>query len=307
MNQSSKLTDTTACKRGAEGRWRRWLGHVSLGITLASVIIGTGVFVLWEAPSVHLADGVFWQPNREYLQPEGIWNQIGVHTLVIQWMVTDGRTWFPSRKLPQWKPQPNWTRISDAPWAEKTIVGLAGDFQLPRARMDALQLASLSSNIVTDIPIKNPLAWYAPVEISPGWRDIPSIRAYLAGLPRPLWVTIYGGNEMTPDELVSWVRSWLPPGVGVLYQDGVGVGRETPNQALRRTQALANAFGKSRVGVILEAFKETPQGHFIPASVWRVAKQLRTYRGFEIYIFSTQTLGYKEVLLLKLLGLLGIS
>jgi hypothetical protein len=307
MKKINKLTDTAAYKRGAAGRWRRWLRRISLGILLVSVTIGTGIFVLWEIPPVNLAEGIFWQPNREYIQPEGIWNQIGVHTLVVQWMVTDGRSWFPSSKLPQWEPQTDWTRIRDAPWAKKIIVGLAGDFQVPRARMNAQKLAALSPDIVASMPIKNPLAWYAPVEISPGWRNVHAIRTYLAGLPRPLWVTIYGGNEMTPTELVSWVRSWLPLGVGVLYQDGVGVGCETPAQAAARARALEAAFGRSHVGIILEAFLQRPQGRFISAGVWRVAKQLRTYKGLHIYIFSAQDLGTVDVLLLKLFALFGFA
>jgi hypothetical protein len=307
MKQANHFAGMMARKRGVDGCWRRWLRRVSLLIILASVTIGSGVFVLWEIPPVNLAEGIFWQPNRKYLQPEGIWNQIGIHTLVVQWTVTDGRAWFPSSNLPQWEPQIDWAHIRDAPWADKTIVGLAGDFQLPHARMDAQQLAALSPDIVTSIPLKNPIAWYAPVEISPGWRNPHAIRAYLAGLPRPLWVTIYGGNKMTPTELVSWVRSWLPPGVGVLHQDGVGVGRETPVQAARRTRALETALGRSHVGIILEAFQQRPQGRFVSAGVWRVAKQLRTYKGLHIYIFSAQTLGTVDVLLLKLFGLLGLA
>lgn len=288
-------------------RLKRLLKSTLLALVLTILAAMLGVFALWEIPPVKLADGIFWQPNRECLHPDGIWNQIGIHTLVIQWMITDGRAWFPSSKLPQWKPQIDWGKITDAPWAKNTIVGLAGDFQVPRARREAQHLADLSSDIVTRIPIKGPLAWYAPVEISPGWRNVQAIKNYLSSLPRPLWVTIYGGYEMTPSELVSWVRSWLPPGVGVLYQDGVGVGKETPTQAARKARALASAFGRSHVGIILEAFQEHPHGQFVSASIWRVAKQLRTYKGLHIYIFSVLTIGNKEVLLLKLLSLLGLA
>ena len=288
-------------------RWWRWIRVFIIYVTIFSVITGTGIILLWKMPPENLAEGIFWQPNQTYLKPEGNWNQIGVHVLVVQWTVTNGRAWFPNKRIPQWKPQVDWSRILKSLWAKKIIVGLAGDFKVPRARKHARELAALSDNIVNSVPIKNPLAWYAPVEVSPGWHNIHAIKTYLASLPRPLWVSIYGGNEMTPAALVSWVRSWLPEGVGVLYQDGVGVGSETPAQAAIRVRALETAFGCSHVGIILEAFKQNPNGQFVSASVWRIAEQLRAYKGLHIYFFSALNLGTYEVIMLKLLGLLGLA
>jgi hypothetical protein len=137
--------------------------------------------------------------------------------------------------------------------------------------------------------------------MSPDWQDLAAVRQYLATLPRPLWVSAYGGYAMSPSAYAQWVKTWLPDDAHLLYQDGVGVGKETVESARAKADALAAALGSGRVSIVLEAFRQDSSG-FGSASVPRILRQLRAYRGLSIYAFSTRQLGWPTVFALKLLA-----
>ena len=48
---------------------------------------------------------------------------------------------------------------------------------------------------------------------------------------------------------------WLPPDVGVFFQDGVGVHARDARTARRYADTLASRLGKARVRIIAEAFR----------------------------------------------------
>lgn len=251
-----------------------------------------------------LIDGVIWQPTRDYAFPKGEWDQIGANTLIIQWgevhyrdAETDQKkTYIPSEQVIQ--------QLLVEPWAKNIILGMSGDFDLAYARQDWQFLALKSQQIsikFSAVPISS---WYAPIEISPEWKDIKAIKSYLNQLPRPLSVSIYADGTLTPNAYVRWVQQWLPGDVKVLFQDGVGVRRHSIKDVVSYAQALKNAFGEERVALILEAF-EVSNGVFKSASVLRINHQLHAYRrlSLPIYVFSCRYLPTWKVLMLKAINM----
>ncbi|MGB0955032.1 MAG: hypothetical protein ACPGZP_03430 [Panacagrimonas sp.] len=249
-----------------------------------------------------LVEGVIWQPSDDYPAPQGNWQRLGADTLLIQWLANDGYARMPGTSLPARVPMPQWSALAEHAWAGRMIVGLASRADLEAARREADALAAQSLRLATKLEPK-PAAWYAPVEISPDWNDAEAIARYLGELPRPLYVSAYGGYQMSDTDFVEWVLSWLPSDVTLLYQDGVGVGRQSVEQARRRADLLAARLGHQRFAIVLEAFRETVDGRFKPAPLWRVAKQLRRYRGLRVYLFSARHLTPWRVRLLRLLTL----
>lgn len=67
-------------------------------------------------------------------------------------------------------------------------------------------------------------------------------------------MSIYSG-EREPENYNLWVKSWLPSQAGVFFQDGVGVGVRTPQQARRILDQLEQTLGKDKTVIVLEAFR----------------------------------------------------
>jgi hypothetical protein len=82
------------------------------------------------------------------------------------------------------------------------------------------------------------------------------------------------------------VAGWLPPDVGVFFQDGVGVYARTPKVALEYLDALRKRLGPERVRVIVEAFRPKLGGGFRPATADELRPQLAAYRGYRTYLFD---------------------
>lgn len=288
----------------AEQRWSRRLKGLVLGVLSAIVLLGglggLAAGFLWWIPPQSLIRGVIWQPSLDYPQPEGQWQQIGADTLVVQWLVTDDRAWRRGLGWPVWDAHTKWPHVQDAAWAKHLVLGLAGNFSMPEARMHWRSLAAQSTQISERLGFR-PQAWYAPIEISPDWTDANAIRDYLRALPRPLWVSVYRADRLSPEQFAAWVHTWLPKGVGVLFEDGVGVGRASPNEARRYARALVKELGRPRVGIVLEAFRTDANGQFIAADFNQIQRQLAAYRplGIGIYVFSCRYLGLSQILLLK--------
>ncbi len=282
---------------------RSWRTVIPRTLAISLSLIGVAILLIWEWPAPPVAQEIFWQPNNESLRPAGFWNQIGVHTLVVQWTITNKKAWCSIPNFPAWKSQPDWKRLSEEPWARQIVLGLAGDFQVPLARSQSTKLITESWKIVGQPPIK-PTAWYAPAEVSPGWKNTKQIRAYLDSLPKPLWVSIYGTQKLHGKTLVRWVRSWLPHRVGLYYQDGVGEGWATPAEARRQVDTLKKALGKQRVRVIVEAYQESASGKIEATSIWSVWHQLQVFHGNTVAIFSTQQFGILQTFEIKALDLL---
>lgn len=279
--------------------WLRTSSVVIVGVLIVAAVV-------FFAPSQKRIDGVIWQPDLAYATPSGNWEAIGAHTLVVQWLVVDSVAWTRTAGFKQSPHMPNWSQLQQQPWARSLVLGLAANRDLDASRREVDTYTRQSNIIAKSAPVR-PLAWYASIEISPDWRDTDAIKTYLSSLPRPLWVSIYGGYDMAAHQYVAWVKSWLPKKVHILFQDGVGVDRESISAARTKAQALIKAFGANRVSVVLEAFAITNGGQIHSASVWRIAAQLRAYHGMSVYVFAGRYLPPFKVFMLKAIAILGLA
>lgn len=231
-------------------------------------------------------EGVVWQIDNEHTEPQGDWQQLGVKRLLVQWTVVDNLAFVPGTELPTGKNMPDWPRIAAQPWAREVILGLAGRFDERTARASLEELAQLSARIAKTPPPVNVTGWYFPVEIDPTWMEAFRLKALLAQLPRPLWISVYDSANVGPEELAQSLVEWLPPDVGVFFQDGVGVYAREAYVARHYANVLARRLGHDRVRLIAEAFRPNPGGGFRPATLAELQPQLANYEGFPIYLFE---------------------
>lgn len=231
-------------------------------------------------------EGVVWQIDNEHTEPRGEWEKLGVQRLLVQWTVVDNLAFVPGTDLTPGAKLPDWRRIAAQPWAREVIVGLAGRFDERTARSSLEELVQLSARIAKTPPPVNIAGWYFPVEIDPTWMEAFRLRTVLAQLPRPLWISVYDSANVGPEELAQSLVEWLPPDVGVFFQDGVGVHAREPYVARHYANVLVRRLGRERVRVIAEAFRPGPGGGFRPATLDELKPQLATYEGFPIYLFE---------------------
>jgi hypothetical protein len=230
-------------------------------------------------------EGTVWQVYNENAAPKGDWERLGARRLLIQWTAVDGiafreGTSMPSGNIPDWK------RIAGEPWAQEVILGLAGRFDETGARADIANLAEASATLAKLPTPLNVVGYYFPVEIDPTWTEAPQLTALLNKLPRPLWISVYDSANVGPQELADGLLKWLPPDVGVFFQDGVGVHARDAWVARHYVTVLERALGKGRVRVIAEAFRPKPGGGFRPATIAELRPQLAAYNGLPIYLFE---------------------
>jgi hypothetical protein len=232
-------------------------------------------------------DGIVWQIDNEHTAPRGDWQKLGVHSVLVQWSVVDGLAFVPGTDLPAGKAMPDWQAIARQPWARDVILGLAGRFDERGARSDLENLVALSAKVAKSPPPGVHITgYYFPIEIDPTWMEAFRLRTLLNQLPRPLWISVYDSANVGPEELAQSLTEWLPPDVGVFFQDGVGVYAREPFVARHYANVLARRLGRDRVRLIAEAFRPNPGGGFRPATLDELRPQLATYEGFPIYLFE---------------------
>lgn len=250
----------------------------ALLFALAAVLAGCAMRV----PPV---EGMVWQIDNETAVPKGDWERLGARRLLVQWTVVDGIAFRENTGLPSGT-IPDWQRIAGEPWAREVILGLAGRFDEKTARAEIAPLAELSARLARLPTPLNVVGYYFPVEIDPTWTEAPQLTALLAQLPRPLWISVYDSANVGPQELADGLLKWLPPDVGVFFQDGVGVHAREAWVARHYVTVLERSLGKGRVRVIAEAFRPRQGGGFRPATIDELRPQLATYAGLPIYLFE---------------------
>jgi len=231
-------------------------------------------------------EGIFWQPDLNSTPPKGNWDLLGVSTLVPQWSVVQSKSWLKHDvNFPKWEKNINLEQLHQQPWAKDIILGLAGEYDEKLARSTALKLAEHSQTIIEHtkfIPLKG---YYFPVEADPSWLGVDYLSKAIRSLPKPLWVSIYSA-EPEPEHLDVWLKSWLPEQTGVFFQDGVGVGTRSPEQAKALLEKLQHEFGQKQIIIVLEAFRPRKNGQFRSAYPWEIIEQLKAYEGQKVYIFD---------------------
>ncbi|WP_407947669.1 alpha-amylase family protein [Paraburkholderia solitsugae] len=236
-------------------------------------------------PDVHV-DGIVWQTDNATARPAGNWQLLGVHDLLIQWIVVDDTSFIVNAGMPAVAHLPDMERISREPWARNVILGLAGYQDEKRARANVARLADVSAAVARLPTPLHVTGYYFPVEIDPTWQDAPKLAGILQRLPHPLWVTVYDRSNIGGDALADWLASWLPADVGVFFQDGCGVYAREAHVARTYLDALSSRLGKQRVRVIAEAFRPAGQNTFRPATADELRVQLQAYDGYSAWLFD---------------------
>ena len=254
---------------------------VSVAALMLVFLFGLGGCAVQVPP----IEGMVWQIDNETAAPKGNWERLGASRLLVQWTVVDGIAFRENTGLPSGT-IPDWQRIASEPWAREVILGLAGRFDEAGARADIAQLAEVSARLAKLPTPLNVVGYYFPVEIDPTWTEAPQLAALLAKLPRPLWISVYDSANVGPQELADGLLKWLPPDVGVFFQDGVGVHAREAWVARHYVNVLERSLGKRRVRLIAEAFRPKQGGGFRPATIDELRPQLATYAGLSIYLFE---------------------
>lgn len=237
-------------------------------------------------PTETRVQGIVWQTDEATTDPVGSWQTLGVHDLLIQWVVVDDKAFVPNAGFPAARHLPDFERIGREPWARNVILGLAGYTDERRARANAARLAEFSIALArVPVPL-HVTGYYFPVEIDPSWADAPALAHTLGKLPRPLWVSVYDSTNVGATTLADWLASWLPADVGIFFQDGCGVYARVPVVAREYLDALSGRLGKARVRVIAEAFRPSAHGGFRAATADELRAQLSEYGGYAVYLFD---------------------
>lgn len=239
-----------------------------------------------DMPNDSHAQGIVWQVDNATANPVGDWQWLGVRALLVQWTVVDDTAFVPDAGLPTAANMPDWARIGREPWARDVILGLAGDADERRARADIDKLVSESLSVARIALPLHVTGYYFPVEVDPTWGDAPKLASLLRTLPRPLWISVYDRSNIGGTALADWLASWLPPDIGVFFQDGCGVYARGPSIARDYLDALSARLGHERVRVIAEAFRPSEHGGFRAASADELRAQLAAYRGYSTYLFD---------------------
>jgi hypothetical protein len=265
---------------------RRTLLAAGVATLLANACSMSGV-----ADTPGLVQGVVWQPDTDHINPHGSWDLLGVNSLLVQWTAVDDLSFLSTGNddvtgLKQLKRTPDWSRISDEPWARNVIVGLAGYFDEHKARTNIPKLVAQSKILAARRPPVHIDGYYFPVEIDPTWQDAASLVPLLNELPRPLWISVYDNSNIGGTTLARVLDSWLPRDVGVFFQDGCGVYARGPIAARSYADAMAALLGKKRVQIIAEAFRPAVGGGFRPATAEELLPQLLAYQGHKTWMFD---------------------
>lgn len=258
---------------------------IALTISVLILLGGCMHLIQSETQPPHI-EGMFWQPDLKTTPPTGNWDLLGVSTFVPQWSVVQTKSWFDHDiGFTKWEKNINLKQLNQNPWAENIILGLAGEYNEKQARSKVVQLAANSQQIIDKTQIIPLKGYYFPVEADPTWLGVGILGQALSTLPKPLWVSIYSAEAM-PEHLDVWLKSWLPEQTHVFFQDGVGVGARSPQQARIILDGLQQEFGQEKVIIVLEAFRATKNGKFRSAYPWEIIEQLKAYEGQKVYIFD---------------------
>lgn len=270
----------------------RLAGAARLGGRLAAVSIAYAAAAFTAAcanmPKDSRAEGIVWQVDNATAHPAGDWQLLGVRRLLIQWTAVDDTAFVLDAGLPAAANMPDWARIGREPWAADVIVGLAGYADEKRARANVEKLVRISAQLArasSSLPL-HISGYYFPVEVDPTWADAAKLGPLTSALPRPLWISVYDRTNIGGKMLADWLATWLPPDVGVFFQDGCGVYARGPEVAREYLEALSAKLGSERVRVIAEAFRPSEHGGFRAATADELRAQLAAYRGYTAYLFD---------------------
>ena len=260
----------------------------NLGVASLSGLFSLGACVSRTRMPEKMVEGILWQLDDKTLDPQGNWDRIGARTLMIQWSALNGVSFIEGGPWPQAERLPDWQAIARQPWAHEVILGLAGHSDENTARADFANLVDVSEQLARLPTPLNVVGWYFPVELDSSWQDARKLGPLLARLPRPLWLSLYDSANVGAETLAQWLDGWLPPDVGIFFQDGVGVHARTAAVARQHADVLIRSLGHQRVRMIAEAFRPRagPGSGFRSATAAELRAQLQAYDGLPVYLFD---------------------
>ena len=211
---------------------------------------------------------------------------MGIDSLLIQWTAVDGVSFVPGAPWPEMVRLPDWEGIARQPWARHVIMGLAGYSNEATARANFSSLVDVSAQLALLPTPLHVAGWYFPVEIDSSWQGVFQLAPLLAQLPRPLWLSLYDNANVGAETLARWLDAWLPPDIGIFFQDGVGVHARSAPVARQHAEVLSRSLGKDRLCMIAEAFRPQAGGGFRSATAVELSAQLQHYEGLPVYLFD---------------------
>lgn len=257
-------------------------------IALASVVVVIFLTCWYSISNAQkpTAEGMIWQPDNLYnFNPKSI-DTLHFSKLLVQWSIVDNQTLISNCGSHTLTPQTE--LLTKVPKKTQIILGLAGSYNEPFARKNYAQLISQSQCLSsTSLPFEVS-GWYFPVEVDPTWQDIHQLAPLLNQLPKPLWISVYDNSNIGPEAYAKWVKSWLPEGVNVMFQDGVGLYMREPAVAVQYMNALQSTLGADRVNLIAEAFRPDTDNKLRQSTKEELDKQLAYYKNFHVFIFESR-------------------
>lgn len=182
-------------------------------LAAAALLAALVTFAMVAAPAAPIFEGVFWQPDCTSRSRLTDYRKLGASRLILQWTAVEDQHFDGTGAAPCLI---DWSDIQAASGHLDLVVGLQGSFHPAPSQFP--DLAQSSAALARYFPLPA-AAYYAPVELYPGWPP-GEVRAYLNALPRPLWVSVYAGlGKYTPD-LTTWLSLAVPQDVRILLQDG---------------------------------------------------------------------------------------
>lgn len=232
--------------------------------------------------------------------------RMGVHEVVLQWTSIDDFDAYPRHAADAAQPSIVRTVVRAASAERMAVwIGLHSDTgfwsaadKAPAAIGDyfSQRLGDLENRLpallaAMDVPGQagSPVAgWYVSEEIDDTrWRD-PERRALLGGYldharrllaaarPGPVMISAFANGARAPEDYAADLLG-LTDKAGydaLLFQDGVGAGKLSVEQAVTYLRALKNQAGRIRIVPIVELFAIAPDGAIQPAALPRILDQI---------------------------------
>lgn len=247
-------------------------------------------------------EGICWQLDNSTTRSPlgGNWDLLGAGTLWTQWSIVRQRASLYDYSPWMVPPPPFWASVlgpvaGRPSWAKDMIVGLVGDMVDPASPSDLAFFAKASYAFARDFAVQCkdyvPKGYYFPVEVNPSWgpSDLAAMKTALVELETvaaPLWVSAFSGDQgLPPGEFPDWLDEWLPPGVGLIFHDGVWAHKRPIHCARLYADALQAKLGPAndRLIIDVECARYAPD----VATPQELAAQIRIYEGkFRLYLFD---------------------
>lgn len=180
-------------------------------------------------------------------------------------------------------------------------MGLAGEYNEHEARANVVALGEKSAQIIQEQNDASLKGYYFPVEADPTWLRVSTLGHVLEKYPLLFGLVFIVVKVNLKTTIYGLKAGFLNK--QAFFQDGVGVGVRTPEQARRILDQLEQTLGKDKTVIVLEAFRTKKNGQFRAAYPWEIISQIKAYEGKKIYIFDGPTIWADGPFILSVYGI----